>query len=517
MSTEQLLVDISNFCRAAGLAETTFGRAAVNDGKLVSRLRNGGRITTDTLEKIRAFMAEHQAAGGESAAGAQLPPVRAHGRAATHAAAQPENGAASSARPRDFNSVNRDSSQMSTQPMTPPQQPAQDAVQPSQSLPVNGQAATDESPGSFRFYDNRQKYLMFVNTCSEKWEVANRVSQELAHLNPRPPALRVFDAGVGDGSVLSRVMRSMHARFPTMPFYVVGKEISLEDVRLALQKMPDRFYEHPSTVLVLTNLQYANAPWLTVRDLKAASSLVWHELRLSGNTSNSFEEQITALEPFLAKNWNARASKSGNSVYDRPAILVIYRDDHRFLLDPIIPKLGLTPADYDLVIASQPYRARASVDFKARRVIAPLARALGPGGRLIGIHSYGHDPGMEIIHKIWPDDDPFVNNNRHDILKAVKAEMGAAARNYSFIANSDNKSLFKYEMHTLPTEVEGAIGTSTLFAAWNDAIYVAQVEDDRLAPVVANNAYLEATQQALHDNGGLWFWDESYVISRRRE
>jgi hypothetical protein len=51
---------------------------------------------------------------------------------------------------------------------------------------------------NFRFFDNRQKYLLFVNTCSEKWEVANRVSLELANIHPRPPAVRVFDAGVGD-------------------------------------------------------------------------------------------------------------------------------------------------------------------------------------------------------------------------------------------------------------------------------------------------------------------------------
>ena len=62
-------------------------------------------------------------------------------------------------------------------------------------------------------------------------------------------------------------------------------------------------------------------------------------------------------------------------------VLVIYREDHRFLLDPIIPKPGGTLANYDLVIASQPYRARASLDFKAKRVIGPLARALGPGGQ----------------------------------------------------------------------------------------------------------------------------------------
>ena len=98
---------------------------------------------------------------------------------------------------------------------------------------------------NFRFFDNRQKYLLFVNTCSEKEVIARRIGMELAHLHPEPPALRVFDAGMGDGTVLTRVMREMHRRFPTLPFYVVGKEISLEDTRLSLDKMADRFHEHP--------------------------------------------------------------------------------------------------------------------------------------------------------------------------------------------------------------------------------------------------------------------------------
>jgi hypothetical protein len=472
MQAEQLLAEIGEFCRGVGLAESTFGRAAINDGKLVSRLRNGGRITTHTLDRIRTFMAEYGAEGGR-------------GAVSVKAAAKP----------------------VATYPRPSIPQPA-----------MGPSLRSDTDPQqNFRFYDNRQKYLLFVNTCSEKWEVANRISQELANVHPRPPAFRLFDAGVGDGSVLARVMRSMHDRHPTMPFYVVGKEISVEDVRLALQKMVDRFVEHPSTCLVLTNLQYASAPWLTVKSVSAASSLIWNEVRLTGNSGHAFERQITDLEPFLSQNWNARVSAAGHSIYERPVVLVIYRDDHKFLLDPIIPRQGQTPANYDLVIASQPYRARASIEFKAKRVLAPLAKALGPGGRLIGIHSSGEDPGMEIVRRVWPDDDPFVTNNRHDILKQVKNELGPLARDFAFNANSDMKSLFRYNMHALPSEIAGSIGTSTLFAAWNAAIYVAQVEDERLAPVVANDKYLEATQQVLHEHGGLWFQDESFVISRRRD
>ncbi len=490
MNAQELLQEISDYCRHTGLAESTFGRRAVNDGKLASRLRHGGRITTETLDRIRGFMASNRNA-------AARPAVIA--RANEQPQAHPP---AASSTPRPMAPFS-----MTSPPLTP--------TASAGATPSSG----PDPQRNFRFFDNRQKYLLFVNTCSEKWVVGNRVSLELANIHPRPPALRLFDAGVGDGTVLGRVMRSMHDRFPHTPFYVVGKEISLEDVRLTMQKMSDRFMEHPATVLVLTNLAYADAPWLHVKSLSAASSMVWQEVSLTGSTSHSFEQQITDLVPFLDQNWKAGVSaKTGNPVYERPVVLVVYREDHKFLLDPIIPKPGGARADYDLVIASQPYRARASLDFKAKRVITPLAKALGPGGRLIAIHSHGDDPGLEIIQKVWPGDSPFLHD-RHQIMKAVKQELGPAGRDLNFNAYADNRSLFRYDMHTLPSEItqESAIGTSTLFAAWNAAIYVAQVEDHRVAEAAADGRYLQATAEVLQKHGALWFFDESYVISRRRE
>jgi hypothetical protein len=368
----------------------------------------------------------------------------------------------------------------------------------------------------FRFYDNRQKYLLFVNTCSEKWVVAQRVATELGNIYPRPPAIRIFDAGVGDGTVLTRVMRAMHQRFPTLPSYIVGKEISLEDVRLVLDKMPDRLFEHPATVLVMTNMYYSEAPWLVPNSMAAATGLMWHEVALTGTTSHEFEHQITDLQPFLSEHWRARiSSRSGNPIYDRPVVLVLYRDDHKFLLDQVRPRRGAAIADYDLVIASQPYRARAPVEFKAKRILAPLTRALAPGGRLIVIHSHGDDPGLEIIRKIWPGEDPF-RTDRHHLLRATKLELGSASRDYNLSAYPEARALFRYEMHTLPSEISDAIGTSTLWAAWNAAVYVAQIDDGRLSAALADRAYLDATQQVLREHGGLWFWDEAFVISRKR-
>jgi SAM-dependent methyltransferase len=463
--SETLLREIADYCRRTCMAESTFGRLAVNDGKLVSRLRLGGRVTNETVARVRGFI----------------------GRA--------------------------------------PPAPANDGPMPD-ATPL-AQASTPLAPGSpapvslaperaFRFYDNRQKYLLFVTTCGEKWVIAQRVGMELANLHPRPPALRVFDAGMGDGTVLARTMRAMHHRFPTMPFYIVGKEISLEDVRLVLEKMPDRLYEHPATVLVVTNLYYSEAPWLKPNSVTAATSLVWHELALTGTTAHDFEAQITEANGFLNDHWRARVGRSGNPIYEKPVVLVIYRDDHRFLLDHVRPRRGFTEANYDLVIASQPYRARAPVEFKAEKVVAPLARALAPGGRLIAIHAHGDDPGLEIIQRIWPGESPFTTD-RHALLRATKAALGNAGRDLNFGAYADARALFRYDMHTLPNEISETIGTSTLFAAWNAAVYVAQIEDQRLSEAIASGAWLEATRAVLRQHGALWFWDESYVISRKRD
>lgn len=369
---------------------------------------------------------------------------------------------------------------------------------------------------NFRFYDNRQKYLLFVNTCSEKWAVSERVIMELEHIKPTPPAVRIFDAGVGDGTVLTRVMRAVHAKFPTRPLYFVGKEISVEDVRMTLEKVADRFFEHPSMVLVLTNIYYSEAPWLAIKSPTAQAAMVWRDLAMTGNSAYEFEQQLVGLEPWLNENWKAGVSASGASHYEKPAVLVIYRKDHEFLLEPVIPHRGNAKADFDLIMASQPYRARVSAEAKAKRVIVPLARALGHDGRLIGIHSSGNDPGMDIIDKVWPGDNPF-SVTRHDILAQAKQLLGADARKFDFDPYPDYRSMFRYHMHTLPSEVAGSIGTSTLFAAWNAAVYVAQIDDERLSEAVRQQLYLSATDEVLKKYGGLWFNDESYVIARARD
>lgn len=384
-------------------------------------------------------------------------------------------------------------------------------------------AANDAAPAkakeekNFRFYDNRQKYLMFVNTCSEKWIVGERLAKELDKIAPKPPALRFFDAGMGDGTVLARALRSMHRRFRRIPFYIAGKEISLEDVRLTLDKMPDRFFEHPETVMAVTNISYADAPFLKPSNHATAAKLEWKVVELEGASSFEFEQQMSELQGFLAEHWKTKTGKNGGLMPETPTVLVIYRKDCKFILDDVIPREGQARADFDLILASQPYRLRASTEFKAKRIIGPLARALGKGGRLLGIHSAGSDPGMEIVQKVWPGEDPF-HASRRELLDATRDVLGEGAGNFNFDPLSNRDSVFRYEMHTMPDEIERegeSIGTSTLLAAWNAATYVAQIEDERLSEAMGDSRYLEATREVLRKNGELWFNDESFIISRK--
>ena len=467
-SKSTLLECISAFCQQARMAESTFGRLSVNDGKFVSRLRNGARVTPETWSRVNKFIADN---GGETLS--EIDPASLH----LVSAGSP--------------------------------------LQPGDKLQTVSEQDVS-SDKNFRFFDNRQKYLLFVNTCSEKEIIAKRVGMELGNIRPNPPALRIFDAGMGDGSVITRVMRETHRRFPTIPLYIASKEISLEDVRLSLSRMSDRFFEHPSTVLVLTNMYYSEAPWMSPKKVEAAKSLVWKDVALSGASAHEFGEQLDELHSFLTQNWQASHSpKTGNPVYERPVVLVIYREDYRFLLDDVIPRQGNVRADFDLVIASQPYRLRVSDEFKARKVLSPLVQALGRGGRLLGIHSCGNDPGLEIIKEVWPKENPY-QSNRHDLLRTLKSQLGKEARKYNFNVYADARSIFRYDMHTLPSEVSASIGTSTLFAAWNAAVYVAQIEDSRLTEAITDDRYLLATDRILKKYGGLWFYDESFVVSRKK-
>jgi hypothetical protein len=483
---DSLIGEIESYCNRQQISKSTFGLRVVNDGKLVNRLRDGKGITLRTINRIQDFLAQQNNKYADS--------VIENNKGGNMSAAKTTGKSAKKAKP------------------------VKSKAKSGKAAAAAAPAAGDKKDNTpFRFYDNRQNYLAFINTCNEKSAISQRIAKEFQYIQPGPPALRLFDAGMGDATVLSNTMRYLHHKHPTVPHFVVAKEISMEDVRIGLDKMIDRFSEHPATILILTNLNYAEAPKLMPRDVLTANAMNWREVKLEGSHAYNYREQLESLHDMFAEGWETQTSKiSGNPVFKRPSVVVIYREDHQILLDSIIPRPGIQNWDYDFILASQPWRASTSAKFKAEKIIVPLARSLAPGGRLLAIQSCGKDPAEELIQQYWPDITPFPVT-RHHILKEVKKLLGREARDFNIKEQSDARAMFQYRMHALPSEIGGiSIGTSTLFAAWNAAVYVNQIEDERVEQVIADGTYLKATSKILNKFGGLWFNDETFVISRAK-
>jgi hypothetical protein len=206
--------------------------------------------------------------------------------------------------------------------------------------------------------------------------------------------------------------------------------------------------------------------------------------------------------------------ETGNPIPQQPSVLVLYRRDHEFLLHDVIARLRTHQPSYDFVLASQPWRARMGAAFKVEKILAPLTRSLAPNGRLLAVQSWGRDPAAEIVDRLWPGERPFTVD-RHALLGALRRALGEEAGEYDLADPPDEEAVFRYEMHTLPSEIGDRIGTSTLFAAWNAVIYVNQIEDERLQEALLQSTYLEVTREVLQEHGALWFNDEAFVVERR--
>jgi len=309
---------------------------------------------------------------------------------------------------------------------------------------------------------------------------------------------------------------------------VVGKEISLEDVRLGLTKMPDRLSEHPQMVICVTNMTYKRAPGLIP---SAKEQVNWIDFPLKGNTAIEFERQIEERIRGLEndEDWDVKHSKMGNPVAAKPSVLVMYREDQRFALDAVLPRVNMSdgvprveqaPKGYDLIIASQPFRSRAPAEAKCKNVLLPMMKSLKPAGRLIVVQSTGHDPAMEIVNKAWPGEAPFATP-RHVLVAELQKQINALADRGKLKGMHPNEfqysdsDQFKYELHALPESGTESIGTSILLAAWNAATYVAQIDEIRAEEAIQSGEFVDDVKEVLAKHGQLWFANEAFVISRK--
>jgi hypothetical protein len=461
-----LVDDISEFCAAQGIAETTFGRLAANDGKLVGRIRAGSGITAATTGRVRAFMADVEMGRLH----VQGRPLRKHD--VSNAAAMAE------------------------------------LIETETGL---------RTPGSFAFHEQRQRYLVFASTTNEATVLADRASLDLASIPIEQPGARLFFSPMENGAAINRVLRAFHHRHPTVPVLVVIKGRSLEEVHSTMGHLVDRLIEHPMTVLVLTNMYIREAVRLQKLSDDCPHPVSWRDVALVGRHAQEFETQLAPLYPELAREWLVHQGDYGQPVYEKPSVLVLYRKDHQFLVENLIPRQGESGAlRFHYSLLNHPYLHSHTMRFRIDYVLLPVLNQLAHGGSVTIVQSAGGDPAHDIVWRVWPSS-PVHFVRRQDVMAELRRALGANARNYTMHGLTDTGALFRFDMHTLPPNGLG-LGASALMSAWNNAVYFAQISEESVqARLNSGNDHIEATRAVIEENGGLWFLDEALTIYHRKD
>jgi len=269
-----------------------------------------------------------------------------------------------------------------------------------------------------RFFDDRLKYLSFIQNTSEKRAISMQLAPHIASMPKNRTFLRILDAGTGDGTVKSNVIKTFHKYHPYTSLLITGKEISYEDLKNTLEKMPDRFVEHPNLLVTMTNVKFAELGHIENNNKIKNKKVKTYTLILKEDNSYDFHHQINKLNNFIKKYWGIEIDNKSRTSYAHPCIIRIYREDHKRYLEPFLDN-DYENNNYDLIIASQAYRAASLVEVKVNNVIAPLMRLLNKSGRLLVTHSCGGDSVEKIIKIAWKDKDPFPNNAK-DIIDYLK-------------------------------------------------------------------------------------------------
>ena len=317
------------------------------------------------------------------------------------------------------------------------------------------------------FFDSRDKYLSFVNSTNEKSSIAFKLSTYFKKTKINTDAFRIFDAGTGEGTIIATLLCAAHEKFPEDPIFVIGKEISVDDIDNLLSFLADRFYEHKNLIFCITNASYNDFNKQNLTKIK------YMKKELKGKTSFSFTKQLMRMNSLIKKNWELKEDNRSTLLKPKQKTLIaIYRDDQKIALDHLIPsKITNIPIKFDFIIASQAFRLRSPYKRTMRLIIQPLLKMLESKGQFFLIYSSGNDFTKKMLKYFFPNLKPFQYNDPKEFIKEV---------------NKDklNKKLFKISLTSLMyTFINMSLTSKKRFSPmnslglWNAITYVGQISE----------------------------------------
>ncbi|MFL2715276.1 MAG: hypothetical protein ACJ0FR_04200 [Gammaproteobacteria bacterium] len=363
--------------------------------------------------------------------------------------------------------------------------------------------------GKKRFFDDRLKYLSFIQNTSEKKAISLKLYPHIASLSQNKSYLRILDAGTGDGTIKSNVIKSFHKYHPYTSLLITGKEISYEDLKNTIEKMPDRFVEHPNLMVTMTNVKFSELGLVESSTKVQNKKIREFNLILKSNNSFDFHSQITSnkLGNFIKKNWGIEIDRKSRTSYSNPCIIRIYREDNEKYLKQFI-KNDYKNNNYDLIIASQAYRAASSVKVKVNNVIGPLMRLLNNSGKLLVTHSSGGKSIQKILKMAFKDKEAFPNSAK-DIIDYLKGNL-VNENKYTFARPVNYSFGFKKAPDQTVTELFG----HNTDAKWANIVYVGQIPDKDIQVLEKNTRLHNKVRKAIDNSGVIEFENEIFSIKK---
>lgn len=356
-----------------------------------------------------------------------------------------------------------------------------------------------------RFYDSRLSYLSFVQNTNEKKIISKKIYPYIEKL-PKKKVTRFLDAGIGDGTITSNIIKKFHDVHPNSLLLITGKEISFEDVFNSLIKFPDRFVEHPKLAITLTNMKFAELGLLSPTNENLP--IIKKNIVLKGKNAYEFEQQLEKLDSFINKNWGFDIDDNGRTAYVRPCLINIYREDCKELIEKNIPKTH-KKNEYDFILASQAYRSRSLTKSKIANVIKPLACALKKNGTLIITHSAGNDSVTSILNNRFVKADLFPDDGR-SILKFINQNKSLNGNTYQF---SKPKN-YSYSFRKIPSEIVNQMSSSSLDSKISNLFYIGQLSNDEKNLILDDQKKINKLKKLILNQDRIIFNNEIFSIKK---
>lgn len=369
-----------------------------------------------------------------------------------------------------------------------------------------------------RFWDSRERYRSFCAVTTEKRNIGNAIVNQVCSSNAHPMSriscedktpIFIYDAGMGDGRILNKVLKGMHSLYPDNPFVVVVKEVSTEDINSALELLGERFIEHPDTLLCLTRKPFSDIN-NSLRHLNESLVFRTHgrTIPLHGTSVIYIDRHLEKLSMFIAESgvWTNNTNINNEIAICRNDKIHMFKSIIQHALQEGDRRVG----NYDLIIASHPFRNRASAAFKCGKILLPLAKDLNPGGSLVVVHSTGDCPAMDLFPCLTRREFPLTSQNLIDTFISMQK---SAEEDYEFSSPVDVRYGMNICDNTHTNDTTLKISASFVHSVWNCIAYVSQL-GERDARQIWNEQSADICKK-IESAPEIWFSNDMFTITRK--